>query len=81
MTLKQIIRQVRKAIVTPKYDDDQVNQFLNDGIDEMNRWCFVSGCNKKFKNHRGVMIHIAKKHGMTKKKLVEGSAKYYENPN
>ena len=67
MKFSDIYKQVKKRIKTPNYTYRKTNIFLNRAMEELERWCFIPNCNKKMKNHKGVMIHIAKYHGITKK--------------
>lgn len=75
--LKDLIKKVGEYIKDEPLDPDYVNKSINSAIDEINSYCFMPGCRKKCKNHRGVIIHIVKKHGITKEKVARMAYEHY----
>lgn len=68
MTLREIYKLIKKRISEPnKFSDKQVSYWLNRAMDLYNCYCPLPECHHRSKNWVGNKIHMAKKHGWTKK--------------
>lgn len=75
MKLKDLFKEMKKSITGHEWTQKEVNGFLNDAMEATYKYCPIPKCGHKSKNWIGTRIHLAKKHGLTKDKIVKETAK------